>query len=438
MNCVKNIRERNWCFTIFDYDDNLVDHLTNGLKNVKHCIFQEEVTPTTGKKHLQGHVIWNNAKTLTACKKALKSKTCHLEVMRGTVEQSIEYCTKDETHDENAIRVEIGQRPTGQGRRSDLEECVERIRSGELKYNDIEVYYPQLFVQYRNGLREICDKYRGKARHFKTNASVYYGKSGTGKSMKAFEENKDVYVLRCNKSAVWFDGYDYNETVVIDDFYGWIPFNMLLNMLDRYPMKVDIKGGAMEFNSKNIIITSNKSPLDWYPNLSTEHQIALLRRLDNVLYFERKGVTDVTPGLKQHLKELMEEEDDVVVDKLLLKTLQQDNEKVIKESETEHASVSTKKDVETSQCVKITHCTEVPPGNTTLPVQRICAKKKQFKEIVHWDELEQHYLYNNTGRRVSSKKYINSDENFDINNLYCSDSSDSNSDLNVDIYKYGV
>jgi len=348
-------RSRNWCFTIFDYNDGLLEHLRTGLQGVKHCIFQEEVAPTTGRKHLQGHVVWKLQKSMSATKKALKSPSCHLEVMRGTVEQSAAYCEKDDTHVSDGVRVEIGERPTGQGYRSDLDECIGRIRSGELKYSDIELYYPQLFVQYRNGLREICDKYRGSQRNYKSHVSVYYGKSGTGKSMKAFESSNDIYVLRCSKTGVWFDGYDYNDTLVIDDFYGWLPFNLLLNLLDRYSMKVDIKGGAMEFNSKNIIITSNKSPLDWYPNLSTEHQIALLRRLDVVSYFDRKGVTNVTTGLQRKLHELMADAEGDCDDELM--ALTQDIA----------AEAAQKKDGEISPFEKCL-ISEVPPGNTILPV----------------------------------------------------------------------
>lgn len=349
----KDISSRNWCFTIFNYDDALIEHLKN-LDKIKHCVFQEECCPSSGKKHLQGHVIWISVKTMSACKKALKSPTCHLEVMRGTPKQSTEYCTKDETHVTDGSRVEIGVCPKGKGTRSDLEECINRIRLGELKYNDIELDYPQLFVQYRNGLREICDKYHGKPRNFKSHVSVFYGKSGTGKSLKAFESSNDVYVLRCNKSQVWFDGYNYNDTLIIDDFYGWIPFNMLLNLLDRYSMKVDVKGGAMEFNSKNIIITSNKSPLEWYPNLSNEHKYALLRRLDNVQYFKRDGTYDVTAGITSKLEELMDQDDDEN-DELMMRTMMKKHED----------EVADKSDV-SILLPKSRHSTEVPPGNTIL------------------------------------------------------------------------
>ena len=73
--------------------------------------------------------------------------------------------------------------------------------------------------------------------------------------------------------------------VVLDDFYGWLKYSQLLNLLDRYPMQVEVKGAKREFLAKEIIITSNKSPVEWYD--SEKVDIApLLRRLDLVKYFD--------------------------------------------------------------------------------------------------------------------------------------------------------
>ncbi len=78
----------------------------------------------------------------------------------------------------------------------------------------------------------------------------------------------------------WWDGYDGQEDVVMDDFYGWLKWSFLLNLLDRYPMLVPIKGGTKEFVAKRVFITSNKKPEMWYPN---QIDIApLVRRLEHV------------------------------------------------------------------------------------------------------------------------------------------------------------
>jgi len=274
--------------------------------NRLRCVaFQEEVTPTTEKEHIQGFIVSENAITLAGVKKLLKRNDAHIEAMRGSVASNLAYCSKSDTAKAGGVRVVEGaDNCKAQGQRTDLVEIKRMIVEEGMRIKDIMLEYPQLYCQYKNGLKDICDAVHGKQRCFKSHVSVFYGDSGTGKSLAAMGAD-DVYVLRCSKTGVWFDGYDYNKTLVIDDFYGWIPFNMMLHMLDRYAMRVDIKGGAMEFNTPNIIITSNKSPLDWYPSLSAEHQVALLRRLDCVVRYDRtRGALDVTKQLDRKITAL--------------------------------------------------------------------------------------------------------------------------------------
>ena len=52
--------------------------------------------------------------------------------------------------------------------------------------------------------------------------------------------------------------------MIIDEFYGWLRYSFLLTLLDRYPIRIEYKGGSAEFVSRRVIITSNKAPQDWY------------------------------------------------------------------------------------------------------------------------------------------------------------------------------
>jgi len=58
----------------------------------------------------------------------------------------------------------------------------------------------------------------------------------------------------------------------------------MLRWLDRYPVSVETKGGAMPLAARTIWITSNLDPRMWYPELDADTLAALLRRL-NIIHF---------------------------------------------------------------------------------------------------------------------------------------------------------
>ena len=67
----------------------------------------------------------------------------------------------------------------------------------------------------------------------------------------------------------WWDGYEGQDVVVIDEFYGWFEWDYLLRLTDRYPLILEGKAisGGFQFTSKIIIFTSNKHWNNWYPNI---------------------------------------------------------------------------------------------------------------------------------------------------------------------------
>lgn len=109
---------------------------------------------------------------------------------------------------------------------------------------------------------------------------IYWGASGTGKTRKATSEYPDAYIITKPNSDgnLWWDGYSGQDTVIIDEFYGWIKYDLLLRLLDRYPIQVPIKGGFVKLRAHRWILTSNKPWKEWYPNI--DNTSALERRIN--------------------------------------------------------------------------------------------------------------------------------------------------------------
>lgn len=90
----------------------------------------------------------------------------------------------------------------------------------------------------------------------------------------------------CANGSIWFDGYQGEDIVLIDDFYGWLPWTFLLKLLDRYPLRVQTKFGVVPFRSKIVYITSNVHPDKWYSYGENMVYEALRRRIDTITHFQ--------------------------------------------------------------------------------------------------------------------------------------------------------
>ena len=67
----------------------------------------------------------------------------------------------------------------------------------------------------------------------------------------------------------------------IDTHLG-IDISHMLRWLDRYPVRVEIKGASRPLLAKKIWITSNLDPRLWYPDCDEQTKDALMRRLEVV------------------------------------------------------------------------------------------------------------------------------------------------------------
>jgi len=267
-------QSKNWVFTINNPASD--DEPRAWSEECKFICWQREVGDN-GTPHLQGTLVLFNNKTMGGMKKV--HATAHWEVRQGTIGQAVHYCKKpvagcDCDHCKNAKpRLSgpfvIGDEPAdGPGGRSDLKKMQSMLDAG---MSELDIAQQEFALWARNF--KACERYKRlkttKQRNWATQTVIYWGPPGIGKTKRALEEaGPDAYWMKKpgNNQNVNFDGYDGQEVVVIDEFYGWLPMDLLCRMCDRYPLMVDTKGGMVNFYPRKIIITSNKDPYEWYKN----------------------------------------------------------------------------------------------------------------------------------------------------------------------------
>jgi len=267
-------RSQYWMFTINNPPSNDVP---GTWADTEYVVWQRE-KGVNGTEHLQGYAIFSDKKRLTAMKKI--NAAAHWEARKGNHAQAKDYCTKADTRVDGPW--ETGAEPVDkeQGKRNDLLTLKRRLDEGATEKQIAED--PTTFPVWARH-HKIVARYRtlsGKQRDWPTFTTVIWGAPGLGKTRKARAiAPADAYWLsRPAGTTCWFDGYMGQETVVIDEFYGWISLDLLCRLLDRYPLQVETKGGSTPFVARNVIITSNVPPEQWY-KLPIQRMSALFRRL---------------------------------------------------------------------------------------------------------------------------------------------------------------
>lgn len=257
---------KNWVYTINNPDGGCCEPATWSGDYVQYNIWQMEVGEE-GTVHYQGYVQLTQKKRISA----LKSQLCahaHWEPRRGSHEQAKEYASKEETRMEGMEVMEVGKEVSF-GQRSDLIKLKEDLKNG-MSLKDVSDAHFGPFLRYSRAIKEYQTLHQQNNRNWATQTTVYWGPPGTGKTKRAlYEGGLDAYWLPKPSSGgtVWFDGYDGHEVVVIDEFFGWIPRDLLCRMCDRYPLLVQVKGGTVPFVAKRIYITSNAAPAEWYTRI---------------------------------------------------------------------------------------------------------------------------------------------------------------------------
>ena len=115
-----------------------------------------------------------------------------------------------------------------------------------------------------------------------------FGPTGTGKTRWAVETYPDAFVWRPSLMKGWWDGYYGQDTVIIDELRpADVPFANLLQIIDRYEMRVQIKGSSINLRATTWIITSPMEPEEMYQEFigSNDSIEQLTRRITEVKQF---------------------------------------------------------------------------------------------------------------------------------------------------------
>jgi len=155
---------------------------------------------------------------------------------------------------------------------------------GRGQITDIAFSHPSTYIKYHRGIERLSSL-RAKVirRQFRqVYVAVLWGEPGVGKTRRAIEMAGPSYYILDMGDRVWFDGYDGEDSLIIDDFYGWIKHGQLLRILDGHEYRCEIKGSFTYAAWSTVIITSNRIPESWYQ----QPMGGLSRRINEIIHME--------------------------------------------------------------------------------------------------------------------------------------------------------
>lgn len=255
-------KARGYCLTVNNYDDNDIETLTN--IEARYLIIGKEVGEN-GTPHLQCYIEFENPRAFAGVKKLLPK--AHIEKRIATPQQASEYCKKEGDFEE------YGDIPS-QGKRNDLAAVADDIMAG-CTLGDVARKYPIAWIRYNRGLTSLSYRLQ-EDRKTKPTIHWLWGLAGVGKTRRAMTAPGTTYI---KDGTMWWDNYEFQDKIVIDDFDGHWPFRDLLRLMDYNPYQGQVKGGYVKINSGTIYITCEFPPNHYWSGNALKQ---VLRRLDTV------------------------------------------------------------------------------------------------------------------------------------------------------------
>lgn len=303
---MRDVQGRKFQLTINNPEKHGLDHtkikqILGELKSLVYYCMADEVGDK-GTYHT--HLFIQSKSALRFSRLHKLFPAAHIELARGSAIENREYVQKSGkwSHDQKSQTSlagtfeESGEIPPepGQGYRSDLQKIADMLDDGltpgEILSQDF------LYRRYENMIRAAYFDKRKRETPIVREIKVHYlvGESGSGKSYTyaslCQEHGEDqVYLFSDYEGGGW-DSYSGEPILFIDELKGQFPFNMLLQILDKFKQQLHARYSNVVALWNEVYITSVFPPEELYKKMVEESvrgrdkQQQLLRRISDITY----------------------------------------------------------------------------------------------------------------------------------------------------------
>lgn len=275
----KNSQSRNWFLTLpcSEYEKS---DIFEKLSRYKGFCGQQEKSESG---YLHFHVVVAHSTPIRFSTMKNLFPKAHIEPVKS-LRDALLYSMKEETRVSEPFS--FGEMPVlTEKKRSPLERYFHEIVEENKTAADVILDNPKAFP-YLNSLARLEQEYRGKkfSKQLRDVKSYYlWGSAGCGKTSLMFSAHPVFYRVTNYKHP--FDEYRGEPVMVLDEFSGALPFSLLLNLLDRFPLSLPCRYQNRWAEFSEIWIISNQPLEHWYKKVQEnepERWRALLRRFSRI------------------------------------------------------------------------------------------------------------------------------------------------------------
>lgn len=255
-------KSKSWLFTSFKLD---LDFHEKHSDKIRFAIWQIELCPQTQRPHVQGYVVFKQPKTAPEIKVLFETITVHLEQRRGTHEQARTYCSKVETRITGPWILGTDEIVSDEPEWNWIGVC-KAVEEGKL--SEVPLWAQVAFEKRIASLFRLMITPRNKM----CELILIIAPSGTGKSKLANHVAPSaIRPIVKHDGEVWYEGYIGQKVAIFDNVSSQkiMKYDHLLELVDRYPMVLNVKGSSAPCAIETVIITSVSNYKTWwkYPEI---------------------------------------------------------------------------------------------------------------------------------------------------------------------------
>jgi hypothetical protein len=289
-------RTRKWLVTINNPSDCGLDHqrirLIMGDMSLEYACMCDEIGKE-GTYHTHVFIQGKNQIRFSTMKS--KFPSAHFDMANGTAQQNRDYIRKEGKWEKDRKKEtnlpetfeEFGECPIERpGRRSDLEDLYDKIKSGMSNFEIMEddpSYMLHLDKIERVRQTMLEEKYRNEWRVL--NVEYHWGETGTGKTRGVMETYGYSNVYRVTDYDHPWDSYRQQDVVVFEEFRSSLKIQDVINYIDGYPLELPCRYVNKRACYTKVFFLTNIPLEDQYPHIQKDQPLtweAFKRRINNV------------------------------------------------------------------------------------------------------------------------------------------------------------